>query len=48
MAPEIIEKEYNDKCDVWSIGIIGFSLLTGKEPFWDEFSYNILKKVKIE
>ena len=34
MAPEIILKEkYNDKVDIWSIGVITYMLLTGRNPF---------------
>ena len=34
MAPEILEeKEYNYKCDLWSIGIIIYKLYFGKPPF---------------
>lgn len=34
MAPEIIEaKVYNEKVDIWSIGIITYMLLTGRNPF---------------
>jgi serine/threonine protein kinase len=34
MAPEIIgKKTYDSSCDVWSIGIIAFILLTGRPPF---------------
>ena len=34
MAPEIIKKEkYDEKVDIWSIGIITFVLLTGNVPF---------------
>ena len=34
MAPEIIEsKVYNEKVDIWSIGIITYMLLTGRTPF---------------
>ena len=34
MAPEIIEsKIYNEKVDIWSIGIITYMLLTGRSPF---------------
>ena len=34
MAPEILEgKEYNYKCDLWSIGIIIYKLYYGKSPF---------------
>ena len=34
MAPEIIKKKkYNNKADIWSIGIIFYELLTGKNPY---------------
>jgi serine/threonine protein kinase len=34
MAPEIIKgKNYNEKVDIWSIGIITYMLLIGKNPY---------------
>lgn len=34
MAPEIIKGEkYNEKADIWSIGIISYMLLTGRVPY---------------
>jgi serine/threonine protein kinase len=34
MAPEILEgKSYTEKCDLWSLGIIIFQMLTGDIPF---------------
>lgn len=33
MAPEVFSKSYTDKCDIWSLGVIVHTLLTGKHPF---------------
>ena len=33
IAPEVLKKNYDFKCDVWSIGIICVKLVTGKMPF---------------
>lgn len=34
MAPEIFEgKEYNEKVDIWALGVITYILLSGKAPY---------------
>ena len=34
MAPEILEGlDYNNKCDIWSIGTVFYELLFGKTPY---------------
>ena len=33
IAPEILSQQYDNKCDMWSIGVIAFVLLSGVKPF---------------
>ena len=33
IAREVIHKQYNSKCDLWSGGVIIFKLLSNKAPF---------------
>jgi len=33
MAPEVFDKHYDCKCDLWSCGVLLFKILSGYEPF---------------
>ena len=33
MAPEVIKQSYNENCDMWSIGVTAYILLSGRAPF---------------
>jgi calcium-dependent protein kinase len=45
IAPEVLRKDYNEKCDVWSCGIILYIMLSGYPPFGGKNNDQIMKKV---
>ena len=46
VAPEILSGEYNQKCDIWSAGVILCILLTGEPPFNGPNNAIIYHKIK--
>ena len=45
MAPEMFDEKYNEKCDLWSCGVIMYILLTGKNPFLARDDEEIIRKI---
>ena len=48
MAPEIFnQSSYDEKCDIWSLGVILFCMLTGQPPFYGKTDVEVIQKVKV-
>jgi calcium-dependent protein kinase len=46
IAPEVLEHEYNEKCDIWSCGVILYILLCGLPPFNGRSDTEIMENVR--
>ena len=46
IAPDVLNKSYNEKCDVWSLGVILYILLVGYPPFNGSDDKKIIDAVK--
>ena len=46
MAPEVIEGNYDESCDMWSIGVITYCLLAGYPPFNDDSDAKLYRKIQ--
>jgi calcium-dependent protein kinase len=48
VAPEVLENSpaYDVSCDIWTVGVIGFTLLGGHYPFRGKTDADVLKNVR--
>lgn len=45
IAPDVLKNSYNEKCDLWSCGVILFILLSGTPPFYGLCEDEIYQKI---
>lgn len=47
IAPEVLRKQYDHACDLWSVGVIMYILLCGYPPFWGNTEKDIFQRIKL-
>jgi calcium-dependent protein kinase len=46
IAPEVLKTSYTEKCDIWSIGVIMFMMLTGYPPYDGSNEIEVMRSIK--
>jgi len=46
IAPEVLHKNYDNQCDIWSLGVILYILLSGIPPFNGNTDAEMMRNIK--
>lgn len=46
IAPEVISGSYDEKCDIWSCGVLMYMMLSGTPPFNGSSRQEVMAKIK--
>lgn len=46
ISPEVLEGSYDKRCDLWSIGVIAYILLSGSPPFNGKNETEVFNKIR--
>jgi calcium-dependent protein kinase len=46
VAPEVIKGKYTEKCDIWSIGVILYTMIAGMPPYQGKDETEIIAKIQ--
>lgn len=46
LAPEVVNMDYTEKCDVWSLGVILYTILLKQMPFDGNMDAEVIKAIK--
>lgn len=47
IAPEVLEGKYSSKCDMWSLGVVVYMLLTGRPPFDGPNEKSVFRRIRL-
>lgn len=45
VAPEVLRRNYGPQCDIWSLGVVLYILLSGMPPFWGDNEKEIFTSI---